>query len=71
MSVRPAFKDFFAWVDPKFKEWDEQVLQEMRSQATDASIGKDYYHYYCVYTHTSTNCTVCTRLLIVFTYIRT
>jgi hypothetical protein len=49
MSVRPAFKDFFAWVDPKFKEWDEQVLQEMRSQATDASIGKDYYHYYCVY----------------------
>jgi hypothetical protein len=49
MSVRPACKDFSAWVDPKFKEWDEQVLQEMRSAATDGSIGKDSSCYcYCL-----------------------
>ena len=35
MSLRPALKDHMRWVDQKFKEWDEQVLDEMESSKQD------------------------------------
>ena len=35
MSLRPALKDHMRWVDQKFKEWDEQVLDEMERSKQD------------------------------------
>ena len=42
MSLRPAMKDYMLWVDPTFKTYDDQVLEEMeRSKESFCRAGSE------------------------------